>query len=95
MGEVGQMVYSGRVEKTSRKTASGRFMFSCKVCGKEGKSGDIKNHIEAIHLEGVSVPCNNCEITFGSRNSLAKYVFRIHKNNTYYQDQRFFEPPQD
>ena len=81
MGEVGQMVYSGMVEKTSRKTASGRFMFSCKVCGKEGKSGDIKNHIEAIHLEGVSVPCNN--------------VFRIHKNNTYYQDQRFFEPPQD
>ena len=39
----------------------------CKVCGKEGISISIKDHIEAKHLEGVSIPCNNCEKTFRSR----------------------------
>ena len=33
----------------------------CKVCGKEGYSSDIKRHVEANHLEGVSVPCNLCD----------------------------------
>ena len=69
------------MEKTSRKMASGRSIFSCKVCGKEGKGGDIKNHIETNHLEGVSVPCNACEKTFRSRNLLAQHAHMIHKNN--------------
>ena len=32
----------------------------CKVCGKEGQSMGIRDHIEANHLEGVSLPCNVC-----------------------------------
>ena len=36
----------------------------CTVCGKEGENTEIKNHIEANHLEGVSIPCNYCEKTF-------------------------------
>ena len=39
----------------------------CKVCGKEGEGTRIRNHIEAIHLEGVSLPCNICEKEFRSR----------------------------
>ena len=39
----------------------------CKVCGKEGNATAIKDHIEANHLDGVSLPCNNCEKTFRSR----------------------------
>merc|ERR1712150_242143 len=31
----------------------------CTVCGKEGQRGSIKDHIEANHLEGVSLPCNS------------------------------------
>ena len=39
----------------------------CKVCGKEGNATAIKDHIEANHLDGISLPCNNCEKTFRSR----------------------------
>ena len=51
----------------------------CKVCGKEGISISIKDHIEAKHLEGVSIPCNNCEKTFRSR--VAKRMHKC-KNDT-------------
>ena len=36
----------------------------CKVCGKEGAPQTIKDHVEAHHLEGVSLPCNTCGKTF-------------------------------
>ena len=38
----------------------------CKVCGKEGEGAVIMNHIEANHLVGISIPCNDCEATFRS-----------------------------
>ena len=82
-GDVKELLESSNsmMEKTSNKMASGRSIFSCKVCGKEGKSGDIKNHIETNHLEGVFVPCNTCENTFRLRNLQAKHAHMIHKNN--------------
>ena len=52
---------------------------SCKVCGREGQSIDIKRHIEANHLKGVSIPCNQCDKTFRSRDSLRKHVSNHHK----------------
>ena len=51
---------------------------SCKVCGKEGRSIDIKRHIEAHHLQGVSIPCNQCDKTSRSRDSLRKHVSKHH-----------------
>ena len=42
----------------------------CTVCGKEGALQNIKDHIEANHIEGLSIPCNLCERTFRSRPSL-------------------------
>ena len=30
----------------------------CKVCGKEGSRTEIKNHIEAYHITGISIPCD-------------------------------------
>ena len=48
-----------------RKTA-----YICQVCGKEGQWMQIRDHIEANHLEGIIVPCNHCEKTFRSRNAL-------------------------
>ena len=41
--------------------------YVCQVCGKESKKCNIKDHIEANHLEGISIPCNFCEKTFRSR----------------------------
>ena len=30
----------------------------CTICGKEGLGTSIRNHIEANHLEGISITCN-------------------------------------
>ena len=51
----------------------------CTVCGKEGRSSNIKDHIEANHLEGVSLPCNYCQKTFRSRNALRQHNTEKHK----------------
>ena len=53
--------------------------FICKVCGKEGHSTNIRHHIEANHLEGISIPCNFCDKDFGSRASLSMHKSRVHK----------------
>ena len=47
----------------------------CKICGKEGQTVAIRDHIEAKHLEGISLPCNVCGKTFRSRHTL-----RLHKS---------------
>ena len=67
------------MEKTSEKFQ--RFpLYRCKVCGKKATNGNLKKHIEANHLEGISVPCNKCEKTFRSRNALDVHTYTIHKN---------------
>ena len=50
----------------------------CKVCGKEGMSNAIKDHIEANHLEEIIVPCNLCDKTFSTRASLRMHKHKIH-----------------
>ena len=55
--------------------------YICKVCGKEGQSIHIKNHIEAHHLEGISIPCNYCEKTTSSRKELTAHKHQHHKSN--------------
>ena len=63
------------MEKSENKYANGRVLADrCKVCGKEGMGSNIKDHIEANHLEGVIIPCNLCDKTFRSRNAL-----RLHR----------------
>ena len=49
-------------------------MHICTVCGKEGKGKNIKDHIEANHLEGVSIPCNYCEKTSRSRKNHRRHL---------------------
>ena len=59
------------MEKSSRRIPSGKEMaLLCKVCGKEGTNKNIKDHIEVHHIEGLVIPCDVCEKTFRSRNSL-------------------------
>ena len=45
----------------------------CKMCGKEGQGKAIRDHIEANHLEGVSLPCNVCGKEFRSRMNLGRH----------------------
>ena len=58
---------------------NGRQGKRCNVCGKEGFVGDIKRHIEANHVEGLEIPCNYCDKTFKSRNSLRNHISREHR----------------
>ena len=51
----------------------------CKVCGKEGLSHHIKDHIEVYHLEGISIPCDNCEKSFSTRQNLRNHKTRCPK----------------
>jgi len=51
----------------------------CTVCGKEGIGTNIMSHIEANHLEGVSIPCNFCEKTFRSRKAQRAHNTTMHK----------------
>ena len=51
---------------------------TCKVCGKEGYSKDIRDHIEANHLEGISFTCDFCNKTFSARSYLDKHKNKFH-----------------
>ena len=53
--------------------------FLCKVCGKEGAKQAIVDHIELHHLEGVSLPCNNCQKTFRSTRNLRDHKTANHR----------------
>ena len=48
--------------------------YNCKVCGKEARRNDMKRHIVSNHLEGVAIPCNICDRTFKTRDSLKNHV---------------------
>ena len=63
---------SGGLEKLDKKIKSimgskhidGHLVYVCKICGKEAiprNSTVLKNHIEAKHVNGISVPCNFCD----------------------------------
>ena len=69
------------MEKTLKKKANGLPLYKCVPCGKEAISGDLKKHIEANHIEGISIPCDFCEKTFRSRDSFGKHLRHFHKSN--------------
>ena len=71
------MVASGKeINGTLRKTTA----FICKLCGKEGHPAAIKYHIEAIHLEGISIPCTSCDKVCSSRSAMSAHKNTRHKN---------------
>ena len=53
--------------------------YICKVCGKEGLCTLIRDHIEANHLKGICIPCDFCDKTFSSRNTLNNHKSRLHR----------------
>ena len=73
------------MEKTSTISTKGKALIRsrCKVCGKEGPhANDLRKHIEAKHLEGVSIPCDICGKTFrcvrGGISCFFLHIFKIH-----------------
>ena len=65
MMEKSQRTIPGRKEKA--------YIYACNLCGKEGEVTAIRDHIEAKHLEGVSLPCDNCGKILRSRVLLRKH----------------------
>jgi len=45
----------------------------CKVCGKEGEWSNIKRHIEANHITGVSHSCNICGHVTRTRDAMTNH----------------------
>ena len=70
---------SSLMTKSSMKSNRGKPLYVCNVCRKEAEHMNMKNHIEANHLEGISVPCNFCDKIFRSRSSKAVHVSLFHK----------------
>ena len=52
--------------------------YICKVCGKEDRVSNIRTHIEANHLERISIPCDLCGKALGSIDALGSHKRRIH-----------------
>ena len=50
----------------------------CKVCGKEGSMSHIKDHIEANHIAGISIPCGLCGQVVRTRHALQMHKSRHH-----------------
>ena len=48
--------------KTSNRSANGKLLYKCTVCGNEAPQTNLKNHIEANYLEGISVPCKKFQV---------------------------------
>ena len=69
-----------KVKAMLEKTHNGKkLLFACKVCGKVGEDQrNMKRHIEANHLEGVSIPCNLCEKRASSRHALQQHKAKFH-----------------
>jgi hypothetical protein len=56
----------------------------CKVCGMEGSMKNIMNHIEANHIDGISIPCDICRKSCKSRSALATHKSTYHRNGYIY-----------
>ena len=48
-------------------------------CDCQGKKGDARRHVEARHVEDMSILCSHCAKPFKTRESLRKHVERTHR----------------
>ena len=72
------------IEKSAKRMSVGKSQTRvcvCKICGKEGQWVAIRDHIEAKHLEGVSLVCDQCGKTSKSRHGLRLHKNLIHKEH--------------
>ena len=50
----------------------------CKMCGKEDERGNLRKHIESVHISGASYPCTMCGKISRSRGGFRTHIWRIH-----------------
>ena len=62
----------------------GNRIYICKVCQKESKyNNNMRDHIEANHIQGTSLPCAICEKIFRSDANLKMHI-QCHLINPFY-----------
>ena len=68
----------GKIEEHLVRADDGTY--SCGICGKAGDryKNNMRNHVET-HMEGLSFPCQSCDKTFRSRNSLSFHKSKYHR----------------
>ena len=71
------MIYQGK--NLIRSGKGMRPAYVCKICEKEGDRFNMINHIEANHLEGISIPCNICEKTSRTRDAMRIHNSKYHR----------------
>ena len=71
----GKNMITTRSHGTKRNTTTS----ICKVCGKEGQPSHIRDHIEANHLEGISISCDVCGKATRTRANLRQHKAKFHK----------------
>ncbi len=64
------------IEELNEKINCMNEVWTCKLCGHTAGilKGDMRNHIEGKHIEGVSHPFRQCGKSFSSRKSLAIHI---------------------
>ena len=65
---------------TDVRGTNGRLLASCNICGKQTKLTHMMDHIEAMHITGLSHACDICGKTSRSRNALAAHKSSYHKD---------------
>ena len=72
---------SSMMTKTGNKNFRRSLLYACNTCGKEDTHSHMRGHIEANHLDGISIPCNFCDKIFRSRYSKAVHTQSFHKDH--------------
>merc|ERR1712204_71941 len=54
----------------------------CTVCGAEGQTRNIREHIEAKHIEGINLPCTTCDKTYRTRSSRRHHKCKASTNTS-------------
>ena len=76
LGELHEQVKSMMMTSDKNIGKGQGFSRICTACGKEGANGNIQDHIETYHINGISLSCNFCEKIFKTRRSL-----KLHANS--------------
>merc|ERR1712055_194362 len=59
--------------KSVNRDSNGKSFRVCKVCGKEGYYGNVKDHVETNHIEGITIPCELCGKTSKTRDGFRRH----------------------
>ena len=65
-----------KVQEMMERQPDGKY--KCLTCEKIGRKVHMKEHVE-IHIDGLSFPCQQCDKTFRSRNSLRGHQYSCRK----------------